>query len=215
MAFDPNDADTKAAIKAAVEEATEAAKGPLDAKNRELLAELKEARKSATITPEQLAKVESERDKAVADLAATQKAAKDATATAEKATKALEAEQGVTHRLVAENGLMKALADHGVTDPAYLEAAKAMHIGAVKIVAEGDARKALYGDKELTEAIKEWAASDTGKKFVAAPNSTGGGHLGGKPSADGKTMTRTAFNALDPYAKADAAKSYTILDDAA
>ena len=42
-----------------------------------------------------------------------------------------------------------------------LEAAKAMHIGNVKIVSEGDARKALYGDKELGDAIKEWAGGES------------------------------------------------------
>jgi multidrug efflux pump subunit AcrA (membrane-fusion protein) len=215
MAFDPNDPDTKAAIKAAVEEAAEAAKGPLDAKNRELLAELKEARKSATITPEQLSVVEAERDKLRTDLTAAQKAAKDAATAAEKAAKALEAESTVTHRLVAENGLMKALSDAGVTDPAYLEAAKAMHIGSVKIVAEGDTRKAMFGDKELDAAVKEWAAGDVGKKFVSAPNNGGGGAPGGKGGADAKKIGSAEFNALPAKDRAaKMAEGYVIADAA-
>ncbi len=189
-------ADEKTFTQADLDAALEAAKSPLDAKNRELLAELKEARKSATITPEQLAKVESERDKAISELSTAQKTAKDATVAAEKLTKALETEQGFTHRLVAENGLMQALSANGVTDPAYLEAAKAMHIGAVKIVAEGDNRSALYGDKPLADAIKEWAAGDVGKKFVAAPGNSGGGANGGGGQGQSKTMTTSEFNTL-------------------
>lgn len=215
MPFDATDPDTKAALKAAVDDAIEAAKAPLDTKNRELLAELKEARKSATITPEQLAKVESDRDKAVSDLAAANKTAKDATAAADKAAKALETEQGFTHRLVAEHGLMQALSANGVTDPAYLEAAKAMHIGAVKVVADGETRKAMFGDKELSDAIKEWATGEVGKKFVAAPNNGGGGASGGGGSGAGKTIPASDFNALSPKGRAvKMAEGFSVADAA-
>ena len=201
MPFDANDPETKAALKAAVEEAVEAAKGPLDSKNRELLAELKEARKSATITPEQLSAVEAERDKLRGDLTAATKTAKDATTAAEKAAKALETEQAVTHRLIAENGLVAELTKAGVTDPAYLDAVKALHIGQVKVVAEGDERKAMFGDKPLADAIKEWAGTDIGKRFVAAPINGGGGAPGGSGGESGKIMSTSDFNALNPKAR--------------
>lgn len=209
MPFDPNDPDTKAALKAAVDEAVSEMTADIDAikKNRDqLLKEKKELQRSATITPEQLAAVEAERDKATADLAAAQKAAKDATTAAEKAAKALEQESGFTHKLLAENGIVAALTAAGVSDPAYLDAAKALHLPNVKVVADGENRSALYGDKPLADAIKEWAAGDVGKKFVSAPNNSGGGAGGGSGEGGGKTMTRTAFDALDGVAKVTFAK---------
>jgi len=224
MPFDPNDPDTKAALKEAVEAAVADATDKLDGKNKELLDDLKktkaELRKVKDIDPADHEKLEAEAEKLRTELAAANKAAKDADAAKVKAEKALEQESGFTHKLVAENGVLKALSDAGVTDPAYLEAAKALHLSQVKVVAEGDVRKAMYGDKPLDEAIKEWAAGDVGKKFVAAPVNGGGGANGSKAKADAKTMTRDAFNALDQNAKAqagmDAAKGdLKIVDTAA
>ena len=198
--------DDKTFTKAEVDAAIAEAKDAQDAKNAELLNEVKklkaDLRKTQDIKPEDVAAIEAERDKALTDLATATKMAKEATAAAEKATKALESEAGFTHRLVAENGLVKALAEAGVTDPAYLEAAKAMHLGNVKVTADGDVRKALYGDKELDAAIKEWAAGDVGKKFVAAPNNSGGGSPGGKGGASTKSLSEQAIAALSPKARA-------------
>lgn len=202
MPFDATDPDTKAAIDAIKSEFNDKLETEA-AKNRGLLDDFKKAqaalRAKDGVDPADLAKAEARIDELTGKLTTAEKDAKAAQKAAETATKALETEQGFTHRLVAENGLMKALSDNGVSDPAYLEAAKAMHIGAVKIVAEGDARKAMYGDKELAAAMKEWAAGDVGKKFVAAPLNGGGGAQGGGGSGGGaKTVTRTQFNALDP-----------------
>ena len=124
MPFDPTDPDTKAAMKAAVDESNEAQA----AKNSELLNEVKklkaDLRKTQDIKPEDVAAIEAERDKALVDLTAAQKTAKEATTAADKATKALEAESGFTHKLLAENGLIAELTKAGVSDAAYLEAAK-------------------------------------------------------------------------------------------
>lgn len=204
MSFDANDPEAKAAIKEAVEAAVEAAKGPLDAKNKDLLNELKEARKGKTIDPAEIDRLEGKISDLETKLTTAEKAVKDAQKLADKAAKDLEAESGFTHKLLAENGVVTALSAAGVTDPAYLDAAKALHLSQVKVVAEGGERKAMYGDKPLDEAIKEWAAGDVGKKFVAAPVNGGGGSPGSKLKADAKTMTRTAFNALDQNQKAEA-----------
>lgn len=198
---------TKAELDAAIANAKEAQ----DAKNAELLGEVKklkaEIRKVSEIKPEDVAAIEAERDKALTDLAAAQKQAKDATAAADKATKALEQESGFTHKLVAENGVVAALTAAGVTDSAYLDAAKALHLPNVKIIADGAARNALYGDKPLADAIKEWAAGDVGKKFVSAPVNGGGGAQGSQGGqGGGKTVTRSAFDAMDQGARAAFAK---------
>lgn len=216
MPFDPNDADAKAAIKAAVDEAIEAATDGLKRKNTELIADLKEARKGKQIDPAELEKLEAKVEELSGKLTAADKTAKDATTAADKATKALASEQGVTHRLIAENGLVAELTKAGVTDPAYLDAVKALHLGQVKVVAEGEERKALYGDKPLADAIKEWAGSDIGKRFVTAPNNSGGGAPGGKGSGEsGKKISETVFKTLGPKERASFFESGGVIESQA
>ena len=168
-------AEQQAEIDAMIEAAT----GGLKSKNTELLAELKKARKSAEITPEQLSEVEAERDKLQSDLQAAHKLVKDATKAAETASKALEQESGFTQKLLIDNGLVGELTKHGVTNAAHLKAAQAMLRAGVQIVADGENRVAKVGEKALSDYVKDWAASDEGKHFVAAPINTGGGAGGG------------------------------------
>jgi len=168
-------AEQQAEIDAMIEAAT----GGLKSKNTELLAELKKARKSAEITPEQLSEVEAERDKLQSDLQAAHKLVKDATKAAETASKALEQESGFTQELLIDNGLVGELTKHGVTNTVHLKAAQAMLRQGVQIVADGDNRVAKVGDKALSEYVKEWTSSDEGKHFVSAANNSGGGAAGG------------------------------------
>lgn len=167
--------EAKAALKAAIEEAT----APLAEKNRELLGELKKARKSADITPEQLAEVEGERDKLQSELSAAQKQAKEATKAAESATKQLADESGFTARLLVDNGLVSELTKNGVTNPVHVKAAQAMLRASVQVAVDGENRIAKVGDKSLADHVKEWAAGDEGKHFVTAAANGGGGASGG------------------------------------
>ena len=195
---------TQADIDAAVEKATAKVQESIDkleAKNAELLDEAKKAkaelRKSKEIDPAEVERLHSEVEELQTKLSAAEKSAKDANGRAEKAEKALTAEQTFTHKLVAENGVVAELTKAGVTDPAYLEAAKALHLSQVKVVTEGDNRTAMYGEKPLADAIKEWAGGDVGKKFVAAPVNGGGGAGGSNgQGSGGKTATRAQIDAM-------------------
>lgn len=180
--------------KAALQEAIETATAPLVAKNKELLGELKEARKGKTIDPATVEALETKIESLTGELATANKAAKDALKTADTATKALTAESGFTSKLLIDNGLVGELTKHGVTNPVHLKAAQAMLRGQVQIVADGENRVAKVGDKSLADSIKEWAASDEGKFFVMAPNNSGGGAGGGGGKSGGKTMTRAEFD---------------------
>lgn len=171
--------EEKAALKVAVDEAVEAATAGLATKNRELLSELKEARKGRQIEPAQVEALEAKIEALNADLAAANKSAKDATKAAEAAQKALESEAGFSQRLLVDNGLTAALAVHGVTDPFYQKGAIALLRGQVQVVADGDTRVAKIGDKPLDEAVKAWAGSDEGKRYAMAPMNSGGGAHGG------------------------------------
>lgn len=216
MPFDPTDPDTKAAIASAIAEAKEAQ----DAKNAELLGEVKklkgDLRKVQDIKPEDMAALESENEKLRADLATATKTTKDATTAAEKATKALEAEQGFTQRLLIQDGLKTALLANGVKDEDFIDSLTAKFASGASIKAEGDVRTAMFGDKALADHIKEWAGSDAGKKFIAAPVNSGGGAGGGRGGESGKTLTNAAFNELDGKGRAAfMAEGGTISDAAA
>jgi hypothetical protein len=195
MAFDPNDTETKEAIAKIVEEA----KAGIETKNRELLAELKEARKGRQIDPAELEKLEAKLDDVQAKLTAAEKQAKDATKAAETAQKALETESSFTQKLLVQDGLKSALIAAGVKDDDFLDALTTKFAPTASIVAEGSERKVMIGDKPLADAIKAWAGSDSGKKFVAAPLNGGGGAPGGKGGEGGATITRAQYDA-DPVA---------------
>lgn len=183
-------------IKAAVAEATEG----LVNKNKELLGELKTARKGQEIKPEQLEALENERDEVKAELAKLQKDLKKAHGDLKTATEALEGESNFTKSLLIDNGLSAELVKNGVTNPAHQKAAIAMLRSGVTVEADGDKRVAKMGDKALADAVKEWAGGEEGKHFVTAASNSGGGASGGKGGGaaqvqgkiDGSEQERTA-----------------------
>ena len=203
MSIDLTSPEAKEAIKAAVEEAT----AGLAAKNKELLAEVKEARKSRTIDPKEIEDRDNEIEALKSQLGEAQKTVKLATTEAEKAKKALEGAEGFTQKLLVDNGLTDALTKAGVTNPVHLKAAKSMLAGQVAIVADGDNRSAKIGDKDLAAAIGEWAKGDEGKFFVSATPNNGGGANGSNSSGgNSKTVDRSQFDAMNHVQRAAFAK---------
>lgn len=204
MSIDLTSPEAKEAIKAAVEEAT----AGLAAKNKELLAEVKEARKSRTIDPKEIEDRDNEIEVLKSQLGEAQKTVKLATTEADKAKKALEGAEGFTQKLLVDNGLTDALTKAGVTNPVHLKAAKSMLAGQVAIVADGDNRMAKIGDKDLAAAIGEWAKGDEGKFFVAATQNNGGGANGSNSSGgNSKTVDRSEFDAMSHVERAAFSKS--------
>jgi hypothetical protein len=200
--LDLNAPEVKEAIKLAVQEATEG----LAQKNKELLGELKTARKSLEIKPEDLDKVERERDELAEKLANTDKLYKETLKTTEKIKQQYEQESKFTHGLLVDNGLNDVLVKNGVSNPAMLKAVKSMLASQVKIEAEGESRVAKIGDKALADFVSEWSKSDEGKFFVTANNNTGGGAQGGSGSNSAKQMTRAQFDAADQVTRSAFAK---------
>lgn len=193
MAYDANDADTKKAIEKSIEEAVEG----LKTKNTELLAKVKKATAGATIDPAEHQALQAELEAATGKLKEDDKALKTALAEGERARKALETESGFTTRLLIDNGLSEALLKAGVK-PEFNKAAKALLSGQVALKTEGDKRTPVVGEKALGDFITDWAKSDEGKHFVAAPGNAGGGASGGASGGEGqKTMGRAAFEALN------------------
>jgi hypothetical protein len=193
---------TQEQLDAAIEKAIGPLKesiGNLEGKRDELIAENRKLKRGAEIKPEDLTAAEERADKAEAALADATKQVKALTGERDKAVKALEGEQSFTQRLLIQDGLKSALIANGVKDEDFLDTLTAKFAGGASIVTEGDQRKAMLGDKPMADAIKEWAGSDAGKKFVSAPDNSGGGAQGGKAdAAPAKTMLRSEFDALAP-----------------
>lgn len=199
MPFDPNDQETKDAIKAAIEEAITG----LKEKNFELLGKVKKLQKDATIDPAEHQALMTELEQTQAKLAEAAKALKAAAAETEKHKKAFETEAQFAHRLLVENGLTEALLKAKVK-PELSKAVRAMLSGQVSLVADGDTRVAKIGDKPLDVFVDEWAKSDEGKHFVSAPANHGGGAGGGggkgetKPWKDMSLDERTNLFKANP-----------------
>lgn len=194
---------TQADVDAAIAEA----KKGLEAKRDELLTEVKnlkaELRKTQDINPADLQAAEERAEKAEAALKEAQGQVKALTTERDKAVKALESETGFTQKLLIQDGLKSALLANGVKDEDFIDALSTKFAGSASIVVEGDVRKAMIGDKAVGDYVKEWAASDAGKKFVSAPDNSGGGATGGKGGGQGgKTMARAQFDALDQGGRA-------------
>jgi hypothetical protein len=189
-------------IKVAVEEATNG----LVKKNSELLAELKDARKGKQIDPAELDKLQEKVDGLENQLNASQKTIKEQQKAFEQTKAALDSESGFTSKLLLDNGLTDALVKAGVATP-FLPAVKAMLSSQAKIAIDGDVRKAVIGDKDLSAFVTEWATSDDGKHYIAAPQNNGGGASGGSNSTGQQVVNRSTFDAMSHPERASFAKS--------
>lgn len=167
----------------------------LEAKNAELVGDLRKARKSSEISPEALAAAEERADKAEAALAKAQKEAKDYAKQAEQATKALEAETTAARSYALEAEIASAIAAGNVT-PALVPAFKALVQQQAKADLVDGKYAVMIGDKPAKDYIASFLDSDEGKHFRAAPVNGGGGAPGGAGGGSGKTITRAAFDAL-------------------
>ena len=186
---------TQEELDLAIEDATK----PLINKRDELLKELKTARKNLENVGdveklhERIEALENERDTALSQFKAASKQL-------EQVSKSLESESGFTSKLLLDNGLTDALVKAGVKKE-LLPAVKALLSGQAKVVADGEGRKAVIGDKAMTDYITEWSSSDEGKHFIQAPANGGGGADGSKGSSNQDLMK------LSPVERMNAARN--------
>ena len=188
----------------------------LNAKNKELITELRKAKGS---TNEEAARLADELDNAKAEnvkLAGALKKATEGLEVAQReAAEKLTAKSGIIQKLIRDDGLLKGLTESGVKKE-LLAGALALHAGKVEVDEEkGEAFSTVDGKRtSLTDYLKGWAASDEGKHYIAAPVNGGGGASGPGSAIPGtKTLSRSAFDALDPVAKTTFAKEGGKLTD--
>jgi uncharacterized protein (UPF0335 family) len=193
---------TQEELDAAIEEAT----APLIKKRDELLKEVKVARKNLENVGdveklhERIEALETERDTLA-------KQAKETTKQLETVAKQLESESGFTSKLLLDNGLTDALVKAGIKKE-LLPAAKALFSQQAKVIADGESRKAVIGDKELSAFVTEWSASDEGKHFVAAPANGGGGADGSRNTPQGdKVVNRSTWDTMSHVERSQFATS--------
>ena len=189
-------------FKQAVADAIAAEVEGLKAKNAELIAKNKKLQAGATITPDDLAAVESDREEWKSKFLAAEKAAKKLTTDLEVATKKAADIDSAYSRSVADAALTEALSKAGVT-PALLKAAKALHGSALQVVDDNGARTVKAGDKALSDFITEWASTDEGKHFVAAADTQGGGSHGGRGAQHQETQGNAAGTRSEAIARAE------------
>lgn len=201
--MDITEEDFAAKIKEAVDEATTG----LVKKNQELLDELKEARKGKAIDPAELDRLQSKIDALEVDLSTASKTSKEQAKLLKQAQDALASESGFTQKLLLDNGLTEALVKAGVATQ-FLPAVKAMLGTNAKVVADGDNRKALIGDKELSDFVSGWISSDEGKHYLAAPSNGGGGASGGAGNGTGaKVWTRAKWDTASHLERSEFSKT--------
>lgn len=190
-------ADIDAAVKAAISEARadwDAETQGLKNKNRELLGKLRDAE---GVKPEDLAAAETRAEKAEQALAEATKQVKALTTERDKAVKALETESAFTSKLLIQDGIKSALIGAGVKDEDFLDALSAKFMSGASVAVDGAERRAMLGDKPLSDALKEWAGTDAAKKYIQAPlNGGGGAPGGGGAGGSGKVASADQFAAM-------------------
>jgi len=203
MPFDINDPETKAAVAELVNEATTA----LADKNKQLLAEVKKARKDSTIDPDAHAALESQVEELQGKLTQAEKSTKAMATEADKFKKLHESESAYTAKALVESGVRAELTKAGVTDVDMADVLLSKFASGAKVEVDGDNRVVKLGDKLLADAIGEWKATPQAAKFITSAQNSGGGSQGGnKQAATGKTMARSAFDALDHVGRSTFAK---------
>jgi hypothetical protein len=135
------------------------------------------------------------------------KSSKQYTAELEKIKKAAADEAAYSSKLLVETHLNDAINSIGIK-PEFNRAVKALFATQTQVIAEQEGRSVKIGDKSVADFMKEWAETDEGKSFRAAPLNQGGGSQGGQgQGVQQKTMQQSAFRALSPQEKLDFSKA--------
>lgn len=185
--IDINSQEFKDALRSAVEKEVEG----LKTKNRELTQKLAKVRE---LSPDDFAKLEATVEELETKLKEATKSSKTLQAEREALAKQLESESSYAKKLIAETALNESLTKAGVAAP-LLPFVKAKFANDVSVKIEGDIRKAVIGEKDLSEFFAEWSKSDEAKHVIAASVNTGGGANGGsKTGSVSNPWAKETFN---------------------
>ena len=169
--------DALEAINDLIEKQIEEAVKGLKNKNGELIAKLKQAKREdspdTSDLEDQIEALKSQLEKTVKE--STRKIQQQEKELVE-AKKGYESESAAVARLVIDRGLTDALIQSGA-DEKHLPILREYHRSKVKVVQDGDERRAVYeaadGEKPVADYMKAWLESD-GKPYAKAPAHQGG-----------------------------------------
>lgn len=209
MAYDPNDPKDVELVEGMIADAVKA----LKTKNTELIGELRQARKEGGADPGKIERLEAELAETQAKLSTAERAKTAAEGKAAKAEEASNAANSRANNLTKTTAIQKALAANKISDD-LREAAEALIGSKTEVQVDGDNVAVMVGDKTIDDYVKEWSASDAGKRFVTAPVN-GGGNADGDGDGGGSAtkMSRTAFNGLTPQQRLEVSQKGVELTD--
>lgn len=95
---------------------------------------------------------------------------------------------------ILEDALIGALAKVHVNIPEKVKAALEKFRGSVTLAFDGDTRKPMMGDNDLTAAIAEWAKTEEAKHYITASINSGGGATGGARGWQPDRQTRADWD---------------------
>lgn len=106
--------------------------------------------------------------------------------------------------------LQRAMAEAGVAKQ-FMPAVEAMMKDKIKV----EGTDVYLNEKPVSEALRDWASSDDGKHYVAAPSNSGGGtHESSKSNGSGKReIKRSEFDAMPSSERMAATKQGITLID--
>lgn len=178
------DKANKKAYDDAVAAAIDEAKQPLVAKNKELLGEvkaLKTEKAELETEVEELNETVSSKDKVGSEKWEKEKAKLEAKHNKEKTELATENEKlkSTVKKQLVDGGLKDQLLKANINpdDLPFVESFIKSN-NTIEITDENGEQIAKVGDKKLSDFVSTWAASDTAKRFIKAPNNSGGGSNG-------------------------------------
>ncbi len=169
----------------AIEQINKLAEG-MSNKNQELLGKISKSNELSAAERAKLAELEDFRTNFDIESA---KNAEEWNQASELQKQKFEKENGklVSELTNAQEQLKSILIDKGLSDA--LDGAnvkKELKAGAVAMLQSGATivdGKAMFGDKSLSEAVKEWSDTDVGKAYCSAPINSGGDATGGNVPA--------------------------------
>lgn len=182
------------AVAKAVAKSEEGVAG-LKAKISELMDETKEERRKRQEVEAKIAEQEEleERAKLEAKGEYDKILEKERAKRTEAENKAQKAE-AARRQTIVDRELTESLVKANVA-PHLLRLVKNDLLAKATVEGEGDDLKAVVEGKNLGDFVTEWAGTDEGKNFIAAPNSSGGGASGGSSGGSGANpFSKDSFN---------------------
>jgi hypothetical protein len=177
-------------------------KEAMQAKNKEILSELKKVKaKTGEFDMDKFLQLQEEHDGLQSENVKLKKQYESDT---KRLGDDLAKKDAFLNKTILNDGLSKSLLEAGV-DAKFLPAAHAMLERQAKVVQSGDDYAAMIGDVTAGDFVKSWIETD-GKIFTSITPDQGAGARGGSQGGNAKTANRSQFDSMSPVEKSSFVK---------